>query len=157
MGIVIDIPFSQLRGRNWSEMEKDELQNVFSEACDELLKPHGLRVRTTFIRNPMCDGEKWFIVTHFVDETDRKSALLQEMSFFYIDESNMEDKISWNPSRPVGVKTAGPTTTFTFSYGRLSKIKDKLLFLRVDFGSPNIQLESRTARRGTTVQPLMTT
>ena len=51
MSIVVDIPFTEFRGRNWHEMERDELQKVFTEACDEQLKPHGLRVRATIVHN----------------------------------------------------------------------------------------------------------
>lgn len=152
MSIVVDIPFTEFRGRNWSEMERDELQKVFTEACDEHLKPHGLRVRTTFIVNPM-GGEKWFMAVHFVDETNRKGALLREMSFFFLDDHKMEDKINWIPTRRIDVKTAGPTMIFTFSYGRLRSISHRLMFLRLDFGS-EIRLESRASKRGTAIESL---
>ncbi len=156
MSIVVDIPFTEFRGRNWSEMERDELQKVFTEACDEHLKPHGLRVRATFVRNPMGDGEKWFMAVHFVDETARKGALLRGMAFFFLDEREMEDKINWIATRRVDIKTAGPSMIFTFSYGRLQRINDRLVFLRIDFGS-EIRLESRASRRGTAIESLTTT
>lgn len=156
MSIVVDIPFTEFRGRNWHEMERDELQKVFSEACDEQLKPHGLRVRATIVHNPMGDGEKWFMALQFIDETERKGALLREMSFFFLNEREMEDKIKWIPSRRADIRTAQPSMIFTFSYGRLRRINDQLMFLRLDFGS-EIKYGLRSGKRGTAVQSLTTT
>lgn len=151
LSIVIDIPFIQLRGRDWQEMERDELQGVFSKACDELLKPHGLAVRTTFVRNPMGEGEKWFMVVYFVDiGTGRKGALLRELAFLFHNERNIEDKASWTPARKVGAKIAPTAMTFTFTYGKLNRINAGLLYLRADFGS-EISLENRGGKRGVIV------
>jgi len=153
LAIVIDIPFSQLRDLNWSELELDELQRVFSEACDEHLKPYGLRVRATFVRHPMGDGDKWFMAVHFASETERKGALLREMSFFYFNDRGMEDKLEWIPARRADLKSAAPSMVSTFSYGRLARISGQLLFLRLDFG-PEIKYGLREGKRGTALQSL---
>lgn len=149
MSIVIDIPFIQLRGRNWQTMERDELQGVFSQACDELLKPHGLAVRTTFVRNPMGDGEKWFMVAYFVDTaTTNKGALLRRLTFVFHGEDNVECEVDWIPTRKPGVRVApARSMVFTVTYSKLNRISHGLLYLRPDFGH-EISLESRDGRRG---------